>query len=114
MGYGKTQVLLGLAGGPASSSTGTSNNMLIADCRLITVSVQTSTGSASNVTVSLSDNDGLQSNDSTLFFSVVTVLPNQGIFTIDPGARWLKVERANIAMGSAASNTTVIINRYYE
>jgi len=112
MAQGRPKAVLGLAG-VASSSTGTSNPLFIGDCRLVTLSVQTSTGSASNITVSLSDNDGFQSRDSTLFWSMVTLLQNRGIFTIDPGARWMQVERANIAM-SAASNTTVMVNRYYE
>ena len=110
----KQKIMLGLAGGPASSSTGTSTAIFVGDCRLLTLSVQTSTGSASNVTVSLSNSQGFRSDDSTLFWSVVTVLPNRGIFTIDPAARWMQVERANIAMTSTASNTTVILNRYYE
>ena len=105
MSYCKAQILLG------SDSSGTSPHIFVGDCRLLTISVQTSTGSASNVTVSLSNSDGLQSSD--LFYSVATVLTSQGIFTVDPGARWLKAERANIAT-SAASNATVTLNRYYE
>src|SRR3954463_2860116 len=114
MAYARPKILLGLSGN-ASSSTGTSTAIFVGDCRLLTLSVQTgSNTSASVVTVSLSDNNGFQSNDSALFFSVVTVLPNRGIFTIDPAARWMQVERANFAMTSAASNTTVMLNRYYE
>ena len=113
MPHSRPKIMLGLAG-VASSSTGTSNAIFVGDCRLLTVSVQTSTGSASNITISLSNNDGFQSHDSTLVWSNVTILPNRGIFTVDPGARWIRAERANIAMTSAASNTTVILNRYYE
>ena len=109
MAHAKHQVLLGLAG-QASSSSGTSADIFVGDARLLTVSVQTSTGSASNITISLSNSDGFQS--STLFYSVATVLTTQGIFTVDPGARWMKAERANIAT-SSGSNTTVILNRYY-
>ena len=108
MAHSRDKVLLG----NASGSSGTSPNIFVGDCRLLTVSIQTSTGSASNVTVSLSNSDGFR--DSTLVYSVVTVIPQQGIFTIDPGARWLRAERANIAMGSTASHATVILNRYYE
>jgi hypothetical protein len=102
-----TQVLLGAA----SDSSGTSPAIFVGDCRLLSVSVQTSTGSASNVTIQLSNADGLQS--STFFWSTVTVLPLAGIFTVDPGARWIRAERANIGI-SATSNTTVLLNRYYE
>lgn len=108
MGWSNMQVMLG------SASSGTSPNIFVGDARLLTVSVQTSTGSASNITIALSNNDGFTSADSTFFYSVVTVLPAQGIFTIDPGARWIKAERANIAMTSAASHATVMVNRYYE
>lgn len=114
MAWGNQKIMLGLTGN-ASSSTGTSNPIFVGDCRLITISVQTgSNTSASNVTISLSNNQGLNSTDSTFFWSTVTVLPNQGIFTIDPAARWIRAERANFAMTSVASNTTVMLNRYYE
>jgi hypothetical protein len=99
MGYSKIKVLLG------SGSSGTSP-----DSQALSVSIQSSTGSASNVTIALSNDNGFTS--SIVFRSGVTVLPAQGIFSIDPGARWLRAERANIAL-SAASNTTVILNRYY-
>jgi hypothetical protein len=108
MGYSKEQVLLGAA----SDSSGTSPSIFVGDVRLLSVSIQTSTASASNVSISLSNDDGFRA--AVQHWSVVTVLPNQGIFTIDPGARWLKAERANIAMGSTASNATIQLNRYYE
>jgi hypothetical protein len=108
MGHARLKTLLG----NTSGSSGTSPFVFVGDARLLTVSVQTSSGSASNWTISLSNSDGLQ--DPTFHWSVVTVLPNTGIFTIDPGARWLKAERANIQMTSTASNSTVILSRYYE
>lgn len=108
MAHARLKTLLG----NASGSSGTSPFVFVGDARLLAVSVQTSTGSASNVTISLSNADGFQS--ATFAWSVVTVLPSAGIFTIDPGSRWLKAERADIAMTSAASNTTVLLNRYYE
>lgn len=107
MAHAKAKVLLGQAG-IASSSTGTSNPCFVGDCRLLTLSIQTQTASASNITVSLSNTNGFQSNDSAFFWSNVTILPAQGIFTIDPGARWIRVERAS------GSTATVILNRYYE
>lgn len=114
MGYARQKTILGFSG-VASSSTGTSLPIFVGDSRLLSLSVETASNlSASAVTVSLSDNQGFQSNDSRLFFSVVTILPNRGIFIIDPGARWMQVERGAHAMTSAASNTTVTLNRYYE
>jgi hypothetical protein len=108
MAHSKQQILLGRD----SNSSGTSPSIFVGDCRLLSVSVQTSTGSASNITISLSNDDGFQ--ESIAFWSAVTTLPARGIYTIDPGFRWLRAERANIAMGSSASNTTVLLNRYYE
>jgi hypothetical protein len=113
MSYAKQKIVLGLAG-IASSSTGSSLPVFVGDCRLLTLSVQSSNASASRYTVSISNNDGFQSRDSALFFSVVTTILNQGVYTIDPGGRWLQVERPNFGMGSAASNVTVILNRYFE
>jgi hypothetical protein len=113
MTYCKPKVLLGLAA-HTSGSSGSSPSIFVGDCRLLSLSVQTgSNTSASAVTVSLSNNHGLDSADSLLVWSTVTVLPNRGIFTVDPGARWLRAERANFAI-SGASNCTVILNRYYE
>ena len=107
MGYSKQQVLLGLA----SDSSGTSPAIFVGDARLLSLSRVTSTGSASNLTVSLSNDDGFTAAITS--WSVVTILPNQGIFTIDPGARWLRAERALISI-SQTSNETVALNRYYE
>jgi hypothetical protein len=112
MTYCKPKILLGLAA-HTSGSSGSSPSIFVGDCRLLSVSVQTSTASASNITISLSNNHGLDSADSLLVWSTVTVLPNRGIFTVDPGARWLRAERANIGI-SSTSNVTVILNRYYE
>jgi hypothetical protein len=107
MAYSKDQVLLGAA----SDSSGTSPSIFVGDCRLLSVSRVTSTGSASNLTISLSNDNGFSATITN--WSVVTVLPSAGIFTVDPGARWLKAERANIGI-SATSNETVVLNRYYE
>ena len=107
MGYSKEQVLLGVA----SDSSGTSPSIFVGDVRLLSISRQTSTGSASNLTVSLSNDNGFTA--SVANWSVVTVLPNSGIYTIDPGARWLRAERAAIGI-SQTSNETVTLNRYYE
>jgi hypothetical protein len=107
MAYSKDQVLLGTA----SDSSGTSPSIFVGDCRLLSVSRVTSTGSASNLTISLSNDNGF--TEAITNWSVVTVLPNAGIFTVDPGARWLRAERRNIGI-SSSSNETVVLNRYYE
>ena len=107
MGHSVHKVLLGVASG----SSGTSPHVFVGDCRLLSVSIQTSTGSASNITVSLSNDDGFTA--AVGFWSNVTIIPAQGMYAVDPGARWLRAERANIAI-SSASNCTVTLNKYYE
>lgn len=112
--HSKIKYMLGLSG-VASASSGTSPHIFVGDCRLLTISIVTSTISASKVTISAT-NDQLFSQV-TATWSTLTVLPNAGVFTIDPGARFLRAERADIAInatGSVASNATVILNRYYE
>ena len=107
MAHSTHKVLLGAA----SDSSGTSPHVFVGDCRLLSISRQTSTGSASNLTIALSNDDGFGA--AVTFWSTVTVLPNAGIYAIDPGARWIRAERANIAI-SASSNETVTLNKYYE
>jgi hypothetical protein len=108
MAYNNPQTLLGRA----SDSSGTSPAIFIGDARVLSISRITSSASASNLTVSLSNDDGFQS--AIVNWSLATLLPSRGIFTIDPGARWLQVERANFQMGSVSSNETVLLSRYYE
>lgn len=103
MGYSRQYTLLG-----ASSSTLSSAPTFIGDARFLAVSVVTSTTSASNVTLRGSIADGLQSAIPNNTWSVLTVLPNAGLFTIEPGVRWLLAERADIGV-SASSNVTVLL-----
>jgi hypothetical protein len=105
MAYTRSQVILN------SSSSGTGTAHFVGDARLITVSIVTSTASASKVTFSLSNDDGFQS--AIVNWSLATALPNAGIFTIDPGGRWLRAEQADIAL-SATSAVTVTLNRYIQ
>jgi 3-oxoacyl-(acyl-carrier-protein) synthase len=105
MGHSNYKVLLG------SGSSGTSPHVFVGDVRLLSVSIQTSTGSASNITISLSNDDGFGAEVG--HWSTVTVIPATGIYAVDPGARWIRAERANIAV-SAGSNATVTLNKYYE
>jgi hypothetical protein len=112
MGYNKTKIVLGLAGA-ASSSTGTSNPSLVGDCRLLTLSIQTSTASASRFTVSLSNWNGMQEAIPETSWSVATTILSAGVFTIDPGANFVRVERPAFGI-SATSNVTMILNRHYQ
>jgi len=93
--------------GSASNAT-TSNPVLTADYRDMSLSIQTSTGSASNITVQGSNADGLTSAIAEASWSNLTVIPASGVQTVDPSIRWMRVIRDTIAV-SAASNTTVTL-----
>lgn len=96
-----------------SSSSGTGSPVFVGDARLLTLSIQTSTGSASRFTVSLSNADGFQSAIPDASWSVATTLLNSGIYTIDPGARWLRAEQPNFSLSTTSGNT-VLLNRYIQ
>jgi hypothetical protein len=81
---------------------------------LISLSIQSgSNASASLYTISLSNADGFQEAVPATSWSIVTVIPIQGAYTIDPGARWIRVERPAFGI-SAASNVTMLLSRYYD
>jgi hypothetical protein len=96
-----------------SSSSGTGLAYFVGDARLISLSVQTSTASASRYTISMSNADGMQESIPAASFSVVTTILNAGIYTIDPGGRWIRAEQPNFAL-SATSAVTMTLSRYYE
>lgn len=105
MAHTRPQVIL------TSSSSGTGTPYFVGDARLLTLSIQTSTGSASRFTMSLSNADGFQAAIPEASWSVATVLLNAGIYTIDPGARWLRAEQPNFAL-SATSAVTLTLNQH--
>ena len=102
--YSRSVVLLG-----ASTSTTTSNPELIADYKQLALSIISSTGSSSRYTVWGTAMDGLQSALQAQDWSVATTIVSQGVFTIDPGLRWLKIERDAISV-SASSNVTMALH----
>jgi hypothetical protein len=119
MGHARQKTILGFAG-VASNSSG-SAIVFVGDARVLSLSIQSgSNQSASQYTVRISNANGFQSAIPAGSWSVVTVIPNQGAYTIDPGGHWIMVERPDFSMtsglGSAsqASNCTVSLNRYYE
>lgn len=99
--YSYQQDLLGLA-----NSNFTSPAIMVADFRDLSLSILTSTTSASNFTVQLTNVNGFDSAISEGAWSTATVITASGMQTMDPGARWMRVIRPNIAV-SAASNATV-------
>jgi len=109
MPYGKNKVLLGNSS--ALSSTITSNAQLVDGYRQMSVSIQTSGTSARNVRIYGTNADGLETALVAGNFSLVTTIPQAGIYTIDPGMRWIRADRNpfSVASQSAASNTTVTL-----
>ena len=75
----------------ANSSTRTSNPVLVADAVTISASWTTAVASASSLTIQGSNEEGFFAPIG--LWSTVSVVGGQGIFTITPGARWLRFIR---------------------
>ena len=101
MPYGKNKVVLGL-----QNSDFTSAAQLVDGYRQLSISIQTSGTSARNVRVYGTNADGFDAALVAGNWSLVTTIPQAGIYTVDPGMRWLQVDRDIFAV-SATSNTTV-------
>ncbi len=109
--YSGNHITLGAADSALTGST-----WFVGDFRQMSLSIHSSTASASRYTVVGSNLDGFNtalgnasptaSNES---WSIVTTVTSQGIFTIDPGFRWISAFRDNVSV-SATSNTTIIFN----
>ena len=113
MGYHSVQRHVAL-GNDTSNLTGAIS--WVGDFNQLTVSVHSSTGSASRYTIVGSNQDGFREALGTASqlvnnaaWSLVTVLTGQGIYSITPGFRWINGFRDNISV-SAASNVTMIFN----
>lgn len=92
----------------SADSAFTSRAIMVADFRDMSLSIQSSTASASNITVQGSNAEGFATAIANATWSNLTVIATQGIQTIDPGIRWIRAIRDGIAV-SAASNTTVTL-----
>jgi hypothetical protein len=86
MPYSRRLVLFD--GTSGQSSTFTSNDQFLGDFRYIAISVVTSDTAASRLTLTSSFEDGYSS--SLVTRSVVTTITVPGVYTIDPGLRWLR------------------------
>lgn len=83
------------------------------DFNEISVSIQSSTASASRYTIVGTNADGFQSALGTPSptvpsggWSILTTLVSEGMYTVAPGARWITAYRDNVSV-SASSNVTV-------
>ncbi len=102
--YTRQQVLLGSADG--SGITG--NPVFIGDFDKVTVSRQTSTGSAVNMVLQGSNEDGFTAAIPATSWSNLTTITGAGLYTVDPGFRWIRSTRSIIGT-SASSNETHIL-----
>ena len=82
-------------GSSGQSSTFTSNSILIADYDNLTVSWLTDTTATSRFTIEGTNSDGLTVTIPDASWSVVTTVLADGIYSIDPGIRWLRGRRAS-------------------
>jgi hypothetical protein len=78
-------------GSSGQSSTYTSDWHLLADFEYLSLSWHTDTTAGSRLTLTASNDDGLGSSIANT--SNVTAITVAGIYTIDPGMRWLRAER---------------------
>ena len=88
-GYTRSTVVLDSSG--ANSSTRTSNPVLVADASTLAASWTTAVAVPSNLTIQGSNEEGFFAPIG--LWSTVSVVAGQGIFTITPGARWIRFIR---------------------
>lgn len=88
-GYSKSYTVLDSSS--ANSSTRTSNAVLVADATSISASWTTAVAVASNLTIQGSNEEGFFNPIG--LWSTVSVVAGAGIFTVTPGARWIRFIR---------------------
>src|SRR5439155_8260134 len=88
-GYSRSAVVLDSSS--ANSSTRTSNPVLVADATAIAASWTTAVAVVSNLTIQGSNEEGFQNPIG--LWSTVSTVANAGIFTVTPGARWIRFIR---------------------
>lgn len=99
-----------LAGAAVSNTTGLA--YFVADSARQSVSIVSSTGSASRYTIQASNDDGWQAPIAEGSWSNYTVFTNAGVYPIDAGMRWLRpLVDANAA--SLNSIVTIILARNF-
>ncbi len=90
-------------GSSAQSSTFTTASVLVADFDNLTVSWATDTAAASTYTIQGTNVDGFGAVIAEADWSDITAMTAQGIFTVDPGVRWVR--------GLRNSNESLSISR---
>lgn len=105
-GYGISRQVIA-KGGSADSSTVTSNSIWAGDANFISVSIQSVAAVASVWSIDGNNGDGFQSALGSGLagtdWSNITTIAAQGIYSVTPGARWLRLIRP--AVNSLATVT---------
>ena len=85
-----------LDGTSASSSSFTSAPFLIADFGTISLSWITTAAVASNLTVQMTNAEGFRATIAEGEWSDASIVPADGIFRVDPGARWMRALKPTV------------------
>lgn len=103
-GYGRLDSLHS----SVASSTYTSNAILTGAAATMSLSIISNVAGATSLwTVQACNADGLTATIPELAWSTVTAIPAQGLYTLDPGARWMRLINP-----SNDSLSTVDMNRW--
>ena len=107
-GFGYSRQAVVLDSTSANSSNRTSNPFLVADAQQISASWITAVAVPSNLTIQGSNDDGLSAGAGAQIWSNISVVAGAGIFTITPGARWIRFVRPAVdSQSSVALNYRV-------
>ena len=106
--YGITRQVVAHTGESGDSSTVTSNPIWAGDANAISVSIQSVAAVASVWSIDANNGDGFLTALGTGLagagdWSNITTITSQGIYSVTPGARWLRLVRP--AVNSQASVT---------
>lgn len=90
MGYERNWVALS----STATSTYTSNAFLVVDAATISISVITTQAVASLTTIQGSNDEGITAAITN--WSTITAITAPGLYTVDPGARWHRVQKSSL------------------
>ena len=94
-GYGYTRNVV-MKASSADSSTITSNSVLVADAAQITISIVSVAAVAGNWTLKGTNADGFSAAIAEGEGSNVSVIAAQGLYSVTPGARWVRTLRPTV------------------
>jgi len=98
-GNNRTKRVVFFDGASANSSSNTAGPHFVGDFQTMSMSWETVVASTTLI-LSASNDDGFQSSINT--YSTISTVAAQGLFTIDPGMRWLRAVRASAGSDEVA------------